>query len=352
MTEPRIAIDTVETPRLRTLVRSAGPADAPLLVLVHGNVSSSVFFDHLIASFSDRYRVIAPDLRSYGGSEPKPIDATRGVRDFSDDLASLLETIAPGRKAHLLGWSVGGGVIMRFAIDHPEAVASLILESPMSPYGFGGTKDVDGTPCYPDFAASGGGTANPDFVRLLSAKDRGEGDASSPRNILNTYYFKPPFRVAPEREETFVDAMLEMTVGDGAYPGDMTTSENWPTLAPGSQGMNNAISPKYLDVSAFAAIDARPPVLWIRGADDQIVSDTSLFDFGFLGQLGAVPGWPGAEVFPPQPMVSQLRAVLDRYAAGGGEVSEEVLPECGHSPHIEQEERFIALLGEFLAANA
>ena len=99
MTEPRITEETVETPRLRTFVRSAGPEDAPLLVLVHGNVSSSVFWDDMIRAFADRYRVIAPDFRSYGRSEQKDIDATRGVRDFSDDLHALLETIAPDKKA-------------------------------------------------------------------------------------------------------------------------------------------------------------------------------------------------------------------------------------------------------------
>jgi len=114
--------------------------------------------------------------------------------------------------------------------------------------------------------------------------------------------------------------------------------------------MNNALSPKYVDLSSFAAIDPRPPVLWIRGADDQIVADTSLFDFGFLGQLGAVPGWPGAEEFPPQPMLGQIRGVLDRFAKAGGSYTETVLPECGHSPHIEQPERFLSLVGDFLAS--
>jgi pimeloyl-ACP methyl ester carboxylesterase len=85
----------------------------------------------------------------------------------------------------------------------------------------------------------------------------------------------------------------------------------------------------------FATISPRPPVLWIRGDSDQIVSDTSLFDFGFLGQLGAVPGWPGAEVYPPQPMVSQMRSVLDAYQANGGSYREVVFESCGHSPHIE-----------------
>jgi pimeloyl-ACP methyl ester carboxylesterase len=78
-------------------------------------------------------------------------------------------------------------------------------------------------------------------------------------------------------------------------------------------------------------------VLWIHGADDQIVSDTSLLDFGFLGQLGAVPGWPGAEVYPPQPMKTQLRAVLEKYKANGGQYQEVVLSDCGHSPHIEKQ---------------
>jgi pimeloyl-ACP methyl ester carboxylesterase len=107
-------------------------------------------------------------------------------------------------------------------------------------------------------------------------------------------------------------------------------------VGPGTKGVNNALSPVYLNQGAFAAISYHPPVLWIRGADDQIVADTSLFDLGFLGQLGAVPGWPGADVYPPQPMVSQVRLVLDRYRSNGGQYSEVVLPDCGHSPHIEK----------------
>ena len=71
--------------------------------------------------------------------------------------------------------------------------------------------------------------------------------------------------------------------------------------------MNNAISPKYCDLGAFAWIERGPDVLWMRGSDDAIVSDTSFFDFGFLGRIDAVPGWPGDDVYPPQPMVSQSR---------------------------------------------
>jgi hypothetical protein len=48
-------------------------------------------------------------------------------------------------------------------------------------------------------------------------------------------------------------------------------------------------------------------VLWVRGADDRTVSDTSTADFGYLGKTGMVPHWPGEELYPPQPGVSQIR---------------------------------------------
>ncbi|MBZ5708936.1 alpha/beta hydrolase [Nannocystis pusilla] len=338
----------VPTSRLRVHTRIAGPAGAPLVVLVHGNVSTGAFFEPLMASLAGRFHVIAPDMRGFGDSEPAPIDATRGVRDFADDLRALLVALdLSSRPAVLVGWSAGGGVVMQYAIDHAADVAGLVLENPMSPFGFGGSKGVRGTPYTDDFAGSGGGTANPEFARLIRAGDRGDDNQTSPRNVMNAFYFKPPFRVEPALEDAFVAAMLKTRIGDDHYPGDTRTSPNWPGVAPGTRGMNNAISARYTDLSGFARVEPRPPVLWIRGADDQIVSDTSLFDFGFLGKLGAVPGWPGDDVAPPQPMVGQMRAVLDDYAAAGGRYHEEVFAECGHSPHIEQPERFLTAVQKF-----
>ena len=343
----------VQTPRLSTHLLQSGPEDGVPVIFVHGNVSSSTFFEDTLAALPDRYWGLAPDLRGYGGSEAKPLDATRGLRDFSDDLKALVDTRGlGGEKVHLVGWSAGGTVIMQYAIDNPDGLASLTIIDPMSPYGFGGTKDVAGTPCWPDYAGSGGGTANPEFVKRIREDDRSEEDPNSPRNVMNAFYFKPPFRAPKDREEAYVSSMLSTRVGDDSYPGDTTSSENWPNVAPGTGGMNNAISPKYCDLSAFARIEQGPDVLWIRGSDDAIVSDTSLLDFGFLGQIDAVPGWPGEEVYPPQPMVSQMRAVLDEYASRGGGYREEVIPDCGHTPHVEKPEVFRQRLLGFLEAHA
>ncbi|MEZ4428647.1 MAG: alpha/beta hydrolase [Nannocystaceae bacterium] len=339
----------IKTDRLETHYLRAGPAGAPTVALIHGNVSSSAFFAETAAALADAgYHVIAPDLRGFGGSQARPVDATRGVRDFSDDLHALFAALELRGGLHLVGWSVGGSVVMQYAIDHAADVASLTLQNPGSPFGFGGTRGPAGALCHDDGAGSGGGTANPEFAAMLAAGERGDASPVAPRNVMRAFYFKPPFAPAPEREEAYVSSMLSTVVGDGNYPGPMTTSAHWPGVAPGPTGMNNAISPKHLNLAGFADIDPKPPVLWIRGADDQIVSDRSMFDFAVLGELGLVPGWPGADVFPAQPMVAQTRHVLDLYRARGGAYTEVVFEGVGHSPHVEVPARFLEALTGFL----
>ncbi|MBZ4419270.1 alpha/beta fold hydrolase [Myxococcus sp. RHSTA-1-4] len=352
---PRIESLKVPTSRLRVqhLLASGAPDGVPV-VFIHGNVSSSRFYEETLAAMPQSFRCLAPDLRGFGETERAPIDATRGVGDFADDVLALLDASdlrLAGKKVHLVGWSAGAGVVLRFAMEHPERVASLVLLAPISPAGYGGTKgDASVAPCWPDHAGSGGGTVNPEFIKRLLAKDASDENDASPRTVMNRYYFKPPFRLERSREDLLVAEMLKMAVGEDFYPGDREPSANWPGVAPGRRGMNNAISGKYCDLRRFPEIPTRPPVLWIRGADDQIVSDTSLFDFGFLGKLGAVPGWPGDAVYPPQPMVSQMRAMLDEYRSRGGNAREEVLPGVGHSPHLEAPETFRELLLKFLEA--
>ncbi len=343
-TLPGITSKMVPTSRINTHVLFSGPEDGIPVVLIHGNFSSATYYEELMLAMPEKYRCIAPDLRGYGDTEDKLIDGTRGARDWADDLKALSDTLG-NKPGHLVGWSLGGGVVMQFALDYPELVASLTLLSPVSPYGFGGTKGTDGTPCYDDFAGSGGGTVNPEFVKRIQAGDRSADDPNSPRNVINAFYYKGGFKAA--REEAFLEAALLERTGDDRYPGDLTPSANWPNVGPGQWGPINAGGPKFYNVSGIVNLAQKPPILWVRGDGDQIVSDTSFFDFGTLGQFGFVPGWPGADVFPPQPMVSQTRAVLEQYKANGGAYTELVL-DAGHSPHIEKPEEFLKAFVAFL----
>src|SRR3954467_14288091 len=144
-------------------VDPAAPGEAVLFV--HGNVSSSLFWQQPLLALAEtgRVRPLAVDLRGYGDNEPLPIDARRGVRDWADDLAALITTLGLDR-VHLVGWSMGAGVVLQYLLDAPERGASVVLVAPVSPYGFGGTAGPEGRRLAEDGAGAGAGAANPAFV--------------------------------------------------------------------------------------------------------------------------------------------------------------------------------------------
>jgi pimeloyl-ACP methyl ester carboxylesterase len=347
-TLPGITSKLIDTPRLRIHTLFSGPGDAVPVLFIHGNASSATFGEETMLALPATYRAIAPDLRGYGDTEDQLVDATRGFGDWADDTFGLLDARGVER-CHVVGHSMGGALVFSLIAANSARFLSATLVAPGSPYGFGGTKGLDGTPCYGEFAGSGGGVVNPEFARLMGAGDRGsDNPQASPRVVMNSFYWKPPFR--PEREEELLSSLLSEKVGPDKYPGDFISSQNWPGIAPGLLGPANAMSPKYVGdtVERFVAAPAKPPILWVRGADDQIVSDSSFFEFGTLGKFGLVPGWPGEEIYPPQPMVGQTRAVLERYGAGGGAFEERVIADAGHTPYIEKPDEFRAFLVDHL----
>ena len=62
------------------------------------------------------------------------------------------------------------------------------------------------------------------------------------------------------------------------------------------------------------------------------------------GSLGLIPNWPGPEIYPPQPMLGQIRNVLEKYAKAGGTYDEVVIEGAGHAPFIEKTGEFNAAL--------
>ena len=55
-------------------------------------------------------------------------------------------------RAHVVGHSMGGGAMWQLMLDAPERLLSVSLVAPVSPFGFGGSKDAEGVLCAPDAA--------------------------------------------------------------------------------------------------------------------------------------------------------------------------------------------------------
>jgi pimeloyl-ACP methyl ester carboxylesterase len=342
-----VSSHTVNTDRLRVHYLEFGPADGMPVVLIHGNLSTGRYYEHLMPRAPKGYRFIMPDMRGFGDTERVPIDATRGLRDWADDTYALVRALGITAPVHLAGWSTGGAAIATYAMDRPAQVASLTFIDPVSPYGFGGTK-ADGTPCFPDFAGSGGGTGNAEFTQRIADRDRGSDSPFSVRNVINSSYWAASHREPAPREDMLVDEVLKSVTGENGYPGDLTPSVNWPGIAPGTRGILNALSGKYSDWSGIVDINPKPPVLWTHGSGDIVVADGSAWEMGTLGKMGIIPGWPGEDVYPPQPMVAQIRMVLDRYRAAGGRVQMETFEGSGHGPFFDAAERWSGVFFGFL----
>ncbi len=337
----------VETDRLGVNVLERvgdDEATAPdqTVVFVHGSVASSLLWQEIMQDLPSDLRVLAVDLRGFGRTEHSPIDATRGVRDFSDDLFAALHALGAA-DAHLVGWALGGAVVLQYALEHPAR--SLTLQAPVSPYGFGGTRR-DGSRVNDEDAGVGAGAANPDFVQRLIDHDTSADAPTSPRSVFRSTYVAPGYE--SEHEDVWVEAMLSTSTAGGNYPGDVVATSTWPGFAPGTTGVLNTLAPKYFDVSGIVDLDRKPAVLWIHGTADAVVSDASFSDPHHLGALGVIPDWPGADVAPAQPMVSQTRDVLDAYAAAGGAVTEVAVEGAGHSVHLERPAQFRRALLEHI----
>ncbi len=113
---PGIRAERVPTGRLTVAMLSVPARTGPPVLFVHGNVSSSLFWQPTMLALPEPFRPLAIDLRGFGDTDPEPVDARRGLRDYADDLAAVIEAL--GLEAvHLVGWSMGGGVVLQYLAD-------------------------------------------------------------------------------------------------------------------------------------------------------------------------------------------------------------------------------------------
>ena len=96
------------------------------IIFVHGVVTTSNIFPKYVGAYSPEFRGVAVDLRGYGDSE-KPATGY-SIPQFSYDLIKLADALHID-KAVWVGVSMGGMILQRLALDHPDRVRALVLVS-------------------------------------------------------------------------------------------------------------------------------------------------------------------------------------------------------------------------------
>ena len=109
--------------------REAGPADGPVVVLLHGFPTSSHMFRNLIALLADRYRVIAPDYPGFGQSDaPEHTKFEYSFGHYADIVDTLLSKLGAA-KYSMYVMDYGAPVGYRLALKHPDRVTGLIVQN-------------------------------------------------------------------------------------------------------------------------------------------------------------------------------------------------------------------------------
>jgi pimeloyl-ACP methyl ester carboxylesterase len=106
-------------------VRYQIAGNGPAILLIHGMAGSSRTWREVIPRLAERHTVIAPDLPGHGESAKPDGDYSLGA--YASGLRDLVEGVCGIQRATWVGQSLGGGVAMQLAYQHPELCERLVL---------------------------------------------------------------------------------------------------------------------------------------------------------------------------------------------------------------------------------
>jgi pimeloyl-ACP methyl ester carboxylesterase len=261
-----------------------------VILLVHGNMTSSKHWDVVMENLDSRFKVYAIDLRGFGISTYHNL--IRDLSDFTRD--TKLFTDALGLTSfHLVGWSTGGGVCMQFAADYPDQVKKLILMASVSTRGY---------PYY-HFGADG----LPDITRRVITREQmlalpltqtmSSAGARRDREFMRAAFNAGVYNINKPSDERYE-----------AYLDDILTQRN---LADVYHGLNT-FNISDVDNEAAAGTGAvkriAAPTLVIQGSEDLIITEQMRQEI--LEDLGVIATSAVLEGCGHSPMVDDLPGLL------------------------------------------
>jgi pimeloyl-ACP methyl ester carboxylesterase len=122
---PESRLEFLDVRGLRYATRHWGPADAPVVFMLHGWMDSSATFQFLVEALKQEWHVIAPDWRGYGQSEW--LGRPYWFPDYYGDLEVLVQHYSPEHPARLVGHSMGANIAAIYASARLQRVAQVVM---------------------------------------------------------------------------------------------------------------------------------------------------------------------------------------------------------------------------------
>ncbi|QED47176.1 intracellular short-chain-length polyhydroxyalkanoate depolymerase [Cytobacillus dafuensis] len=200
-----IMIKEVELPNGETISYRERLGGSQNILLVHGNMNSSMHWDVVLEKMDPKYKLYALDQRGFGlSSYHKPFHS---IKELAEDLKYFIEAIGL-KDFTIVGWSLGGAVCMQYVADNPDVCDKMILLASGSTRG------------YPLFESNENGF--PDLTKRVQSYDQTKREktkvvttehayATRNREFLRMVYDAVIYtknKPDPERYEEYIDDML------------------------------------------------------------------------------------------------------------------------------------------------
>lgn len=251
MSLPKIRLENGEQ-----LAYRERPGGEEVVVLVHGNMTSSKHWDVLIDKLDTKYKVYAIDLRGFGESTYNT--RVQGIKDFSDDLKGFVDALEL-KHFDLIGWSTGGAICMQFVADYPGYCKKLVLLASASTRG------------YPFFATNMDGSAN--LAHRFQSIEDVENDLVKTIPMQALYNTKNKVGLKAVWNAVIYTHNQPKEEDYDAYLDDMLTQRNLADVYHSLNTFNISAENNEAANGTNQARDITIPVLILRGDRDYVVTE-------------------------------------------------------------------------------
>lgn len=294
------APETVALANGETIAYRSRPGGDVPVVLLHGNMSSSVHWDIVFEEMDERFALYAMDMRGFGDTSYET--QADSLADFAADVPLFADAVGI-EEFHLWGWSAGAGVAMQVAADVPDRVRRLVLMSPPSTQGLPVyQKDENFQPTDTVLTTREELAQDPVSVApILQALEA--QDAETIKDVWRQAIFVNDVPDG-ERFDRYADATLKQR---------NLLDIDYALVHFNISREDNGIEPGTGEVDAITA-----PTLVLRGEDDLVVT----------------------------------REMSERVTEEIADARYVELPDCGHAPTVDDPDRLLADVESFLASES